>query len=58
MDEQEDWLNVEDEEFKEKHREDRNLVNLFADKALVVFGNSLTGVRLKDLLFHHPSCLF
>jgi hypothetical protein len=47
MDEQEDWFNVDDEGFQEKLREDKNLVNLFTDKALVVFWKFLGWCKTK-----------
>jgi hypothetical protein len=57
MDQQEDWFNVDDEDFQEELRENKELSALFTDKALVVFWKFLDWCKTKGL-FILSACMF
>jgi hypothetical protein len=61
MNEQGDWLNVDDEDFAEKLQEDKELATLFTEKALVVFWKFLEWCKEEGsfmLSAFMLSCLF
>jgi hypothetical protein len=47
MTEHEDWFNVDDDGFQEKLQENREIMTLFTDKALVVFWKFLNWCKTK-----------
>jgi hypothetical protein len=57
MAKQDDWFNVDDDGFQEKLQENRDLLTLFTDKALVVFWRFLNWCKTKGS-FLLPSFMF
>jgi hypothetical protein len=57
MTEHDDWFNVDDDGFQEKLQENREIITLFTDKALVVFWKFLNWCKTKGS-FLLPSFVF
>ena len=54
MADQEDWFNVDDEDFREKLRENREVTTLFTERALVVFWKFLNWCKQKGSFLLAP----